>query len=102
GYTARIEVEWRRSTVPTDFATIFDLEAGEPCYTNEKRFFADDQVAIYDRDVILTRNLRGEIPNDAPPNLFAFSQSHMTAPIEHAVVAIVPLVKRRGVSTKLE
>jgi GntR family transcriptional regulator len=102
GYKARIEVDWRRGTVPADFATIFELERGEDCYTNEKRFFADDQLAIYDRDIVLMRNLRGDIPQDAPPNLFAFSQTGMNAPIDHAVVEIVPLVKRRGVTTKLE
>jgi GntR family transcriptional regulator len=101
GYQARIEVDWKHGPMPDEHAAVFKLDAAEECYTNEKRFYADDQVAIYDRDVVLSRHLRGEIPSDAPPNLFEFSQTHMTAPIDHAVVEIVPLVKRRGVSTKL-
>jgi GntR family transcriptional regulator len=101
GYKARIEVDWSHGPMPAEHAEVFGLDPSEDCYTNEKRFYADDQVAIYDRDLVLSRNLRGDIPTDAPPNLFEFSQTHMIAPIDHAVVEIVPLAKRRGVTTKL-
>jgi GntR family transcriptional regulator len=102
GYKARMEVSWTRTTVPPEFAAIFGLEVGEDCYLSERLFFADDKLAVYDRDVVLWSHIEGEIPEDAPDVLFDFSQVHMTAPIDHAVVEIVPGVKRRGVKTKLE
>ena len=102
GYQARMEVSWWRGTVPAEFATIFGIAEGEDCYLSERLFFADDKLAIYDRDVVLWKHIRGEIPADAPDVLFDFSQAHMTAPIDHAVVEIVPRVKRRGAMTKLD
>nr|WP_237440146.1 GntR family transcriptional regulator [Amycolatopsis rubida] len=102
GYKTRAEVSWHRGPVPADLAKAFDLEPGEVCYISEKLFYANDELAIYDRGVVPERHLEGELPEDAPSSLSDFSQQHMTAAIDHSVTAIVPLTKRRGTSTKLE
>jgi GntR family transcriptional regulator len=102
GYKAHMEVAWRRDPVPREFAAIFGIEEGESCYLTERLFYADGKLAIYDRDVVLWKHIRDEIPDDAPAVLFEFSQLHMSAPIDHAVVEIVPRVKRRGGTTKLD
>jgi GntR family transcriptional regulator len=101
GYKSRIDVSWRRGPIPDELAAVFRIEPGEDCYLTEKRFYADDELAIYDRDIVPWRNLRADVTEDSPAVLFAFSQANMKAPIDHAVVEVVPLVMRKGMSTKL-
>lgn len=102
GYKSRIDVSWHRGPIPAELAAVFHREPGEDCYLTEKRFFADDGLAIYGRDIVPWQHVRSEVTENAPAVLFSFSQEYMTSSIDHAVVEIVPLVMRRGMNTKLK
>jgi GntR family transcriptional regulator len=103
GYTPKIDVSWKRGPAPAELAAVFHIDPEEECCLTEKVFYADGEIAIYLRDIVPWKHLRRDVPpdGDVPASLFDFSRAYLEKPIDHAVVEIVPVIKRRGASTKL-
>lgn len=95
-----IDAEWGRAG--SRFSEIFPLEQDVECLLIEKAYRADDTLALaiadaVPRDEIQTPSAR----DDVEPSLFTFSSRYCRAPIHHAVVKLVPMVKRKH-GTRLE
>jgi GntR family transcriptional regulator len=102
GHKVKADVSWARTPVPADMAVVFDLGPEGDYFVTSKRYYADGQLAISLRDIIPWSNLVGEIDDPPPPSLFEFSRRFCKDPIAHAVVRIVPMVKRKDEATQLE
>jgi GntR family transcriptional regulator len=102
GHEVRIEVEWERGEAPADLAEIFPLQADEECCVTRKRYFADGRLAIHIRDLVPWARLKDEgLRDPLPPSMFDFSKRYFRQPIDHAIVQIVPMVKRGKEATAL-
>jgi GntR family transcriptional regulator len=101
GHDVRIDFAWSRGTPPADLAAIFGVDPEEECFLTEKRFFADEALAIYLRDVVPWGNVAHDLVGELQPTLFEFSARHLREPIDHATVELVPVVKRDAKTTKL-
>jgi GntR family transcriptional regulator len=102
GHKVKADVSWERGGVPEDLAALFEIEADGDYFVTLKRYYADGQLAICLRDIIPWTNIASEIEDEPPPSLFEFSRRYCREPIDHAVVAIVPMVKRAKDWTQLE
>jgi GntR family transcriptional regulator len=103
GYRVRVETTWKRSKTPKDVVEIFDLPADEDVLMTEKRYYADDALAIFIRDAVPWSNLKdpASLGESIPPSMFELSEQHFHRAVDHAVVEIVAVVKRKG-NTQLE
>jgi GntR family transcriptional regulator len=103
GYKVRVESTWETGTTPKHFIEAFALHPGEEMLLTDKRYFADDRLAIYIRDAIPLSELEDPdtLEKDIPPSVFEFSRAHCRRPVHHAVVEIVPAVKGKG-TTRLQ
>jgi len=101
GHKVKVDVSWSRSPVPDELAELFAIEHGAESLLTEKLFFADGQLAIYVRDLVPWIEIETVPGRRLPPSLFEFSSTFCREPIEHAVVEIVPAVKRAASTTKL-
>lgn len=102
GHEVRVEISWERREVTP---TVFPLPWNETkkCCVIEKKYFADDRLAIYLRDYIPWENLkRTDLEDPLEASVFEFSKRYMTAPIEHAVVQLVPVINEDDEVTRLE
>jgi GntR family transcriptional regulator len=102
GYEVDVTVTTRWGEAGDDLAEVFGIEPATECLLIQKAYCADDTLAL----VILDAVPRPEIVapdaiDHVDASLFTFSQSHCRTPIHHAVVKLVPMVKRDGV-TRLE
>lgn len=102
GYAVDVAVTTRWGEASDELAEVFAIEPGTDCLLIEKSYRADDTLAL----VILDAVLRSEIVapdaiEHVDASLFTFSQGHCRMPIHHAVVKLVPMVQRAGV-TRLE
>jgi GntR family transcriptional regulator len=101
GHEVKVDFSWSKGRPPADLAAIFELDPAEDCCLTEKLYFADGALAIYLRDVVPWPNLAHDLDGQLPPSLFEFSARHLRQPIDHATVALVPMVKRGVKTTKL-
>lgn len=92
----RVDVTWQRlDEPPGDFADVFGI-SGQSCFM-DKAYRADGALALHIRDVVPWSNLRtDELRDPLPASLFEFSKRYCDGPIDHAVVEIVPMIKRDG------
>ena len=102
GYEVDVAVTTRWGEASDELAEVFAIEPGTECFLIQKAYRADDTLAL----VILDAVPRSEIVapdaiSHVDASLFTFSQRHCRTPIHHAVVKLVPMVKRAGV-TRLE
>jgi GntR family transcriptional regulator len=102
GHKVKADVSWERTKVPADMAKLFELDPEADYFVTLKRYYADGQLAICLRDIIPWDNLVSDIEEEPPASLFEFSRRYCREPIDHAVVAIVPMVKRKDDGTQLE
>jgi GntR family transcriptional regulator len=102
GHKVQVKASWKRGPAPAEMAEIFELEAGEECCLTEKLYFADGKLAIYIRDLISWSEISSELDKKIPASMFEFSTRYCSEQIDHAVVQIVPMVKRDAETTKLE
>lgn len=101
GHKVKVDVSWSRSPVPEELADLFAIERGSECLLTEKLFFADGELAIYVRDLVLWSEIKTMPARKLPASLFDFSSKYCHEPIDHAVVEIMPAVKRDDATTKL-
>jgi DNA-binding GntR family transcriptional regulator len=72
------------------------------CLLIHKAYRADDTLALVILDAVPRREVVApDAIDDVDASLFTFSRRHCRAPIHHAVVKLVPMAKRAGV-TRLE
>jgi GntR family transcriptional regulator len=97
GYDVRVESTWERGTTPKDFADAFAVPRGEEVLLTDKRYYADDGLAIYIRDAMPWPELKDPDKLDAqiPPSMFEFSRRYCRRAVDHAVVEILPVVRRK-------
>jgi GntR family transcriptional regulator len=103
GYKVRVDTTWERTAPPQDIVELFDIPADEDVLLTDKRYYADDALAIFIRDAVPWSELKEseELEDVIPPSMFDFSRRYCRRPIDHAVVEIVAVVKRDE-NTKLE
>lgn len=103
GYDVRVESAWEQTKPPADVVQLFGVPEDEDVLLTEKRYFADDALAIYIRDAVLWSELKdpSSLSKTIPPSMFDFSEQYFQNPVDHAVVEIVAVVKRDG-NTQLE
>jgi GntR family transcriptional regulator len=102
GHVVDVDVSHRWGRVGDEVGEAFSIDAGTDCLLIQKTYRADDSLAL----VILDAVPREQIcdPNalgNVDPSLFTFSRRCWRAPIHHAVVKLVPMVKRKD-DTRLE
>jgi GntR family transcriptional regulator len=102
GHDVRVDITWQRRDVTPE---VFPLpwEGTRDCCVLEKKYFADDELAIYLRDYIEWENFKTtdfEEPLEA--SVFEFSKRYCKRPIDHAVVELLPSVNDAEQVTRLE
>lgn len=102
GHKVKVDMSWERAAAPADLAEVFQLPADAEYLIMEKLYFADDDAAIYIRDIVSWAELERDPESQPPASLFEFSKQYLRHPIDHAVVELAPMVKRDGGTTKLE
>jgi GntR family transcriptional regulator len=102
GHKVRVDISHERREVTRD-ALPLPWEGTREACTIEKKYFADDELAIYLRDYIPVENLR-DVPLKEPieASVFEFSKRYCKKPIEHAVVELRPSVNSGETVTMLE
>jgi len=102
GHEVRVDISWEKVMPPPEVQEAVPWDDAVECFATEKQYFADESLAIYLRDFIPWDNLtEGSIEGPLEPSVFEFSRRHCKQPITHAVVEIVPLIKKRKTGTKL-
>jgi GntR family transcriptional regulator len=103
GHDVEVERSWRWGMAGQELAEAFPaLAADAECCLIEKKYQADGTLALVISDAVLREHIVEErLKGEIEPSLFAFSEARCRAPIHHAVVEIVPMVKHEGVA-KLE
>lgn len=102
GHTVRVDSTWERQPPPKDMAAIFGVDSDQDCFLTEKLYHADEEPAIYVRDLVPWSNLERAPGRRIPPSLFEFSKTHCRRPIDHAVVDLVPMIVTGSGTTRLE
>jgi GntR family transcriptional regulator len=102
GHDVRVEISWERRDVnPKLFP--FPWDDTKDCCVIEKKYFADDVLALYLRDYIPWENFKKtdfEEPLEA--SVFEFSKRYCRQAIDHAVVELVPMANHKRNPTWLE
>ena len=102
GHDVAVELTSRWGPAGEELAAIFPLAADQECLVIEKSYTADGSLALVITDAIPRDGiLNGDVSGAIDPSLFTFSQRRFRQPIHHAVVQLVPRVKRDG-DTRLE
>jgi GntR family transcriptional regulator len=102
GYDVRVETSWTRRRPPADIVAEFDFDPDQDVLLTEKRYDANGDLAIYIRDALPWSELAvDELEDEIPPSMFEFTREYCRRQVNHAVVEILPMVKREGV-TQLE
>jgi GntR family transcriptional regulator len=102
GHDVEVAVSAAWGVAGDRFAYTFDLEPAQECLLIDKAYRADDTLALAIVDAVPREQISGDgAVNDAEPSLFSFSRRYCSAPIHHAVVKLVPMVKN-GDDTRLE
>jgi GntR family transcriptional regulator len=102
GYEVDVAVTARVGPVSKDLAEVFTREPGTECLLIEKAYRADDTLALVILDAVPRSELVApDAIGHVDASLFTFSRRHCRAPIHHAVVKLVPMVKRKR-ATPLE
>lgn len=102
GHEVRVEISWQRREV-TRKALPIPWEGARECCVIEKKYFADEELAIYLRDYIPWENLKGdELQEPIEASVFEFSKHYCKWPIDHAVVELRPSVLDGDDPTSLE
>jgi GntR family transcriptional regulator len=102
GHKVKVDQSWQRTQPPKDMVAALELDISDDCFLTEKLYYADNQPAIYVRDLMPWDNIERDLPKEPAASLFEFSKRYCRTPIDHAVARIVPLVKRDRKTTKLE
>lgn len=101
GHEVEVDITWHWGVVGKELASVFAADADQECVLIEKQYRADGTVALVVTDVLPRDSLlTAELPDVIEPSLFSFSEAYCTAAIHHAVVEMVPMVKRAR-TTKL-
>jgi GntR family transcriptional regulator len=99
GHETVVAIDSKRGRPPADLLAIFPLEPEADVLTISKTYLADGVMAIALRDVVPWEQIAVDPgSDDIDAALFEFSQRHCRQPIDHAVVQLVPMVMRRGVT----
>ena len=102
GHDVRVDISYERREV-TRNALPLPWEGTRDMCVIEKKYFADDEVAIYLRDYIPWENLKDpELKDPIEASVFEFSKRYCKQPIEHAVVELRPSVNAGESVTMLE
>ena len=102
GYSVKVDIDWARGTPRPDFVEAFGMDEDQDSMLTEKSYFADGKLAIYVRDATPWENLKDEnFEGDVPASIFEFSSQHWNTPVDHVVAEIIPVVKRKGDTTKI-
>jgi GntR family transcriptional regulator len=101
GHQVRIDQSWERTKPPADIAEALGVELPDDCVITEKLYYADNELAIYVRDIVPWDSIEREIPDKPAASVFEFTKRYCRTPIDHALADIVPLVKRGERTTKL-
>jgi GntR family transcriptional regulator len=103
GYRVRVETTWERTKPPADMVEVFGLPKGDEALITEKRYYADDALAIFIRDAVPLSHLKDPdaLGESIPASMFDFSREYFRRPVDHAVVEILAVVKRKA-NTQLE
>jgi GntR family transcriptional regulator len=102
GHSVKVDISWEHGVPEKAVRSALPWSGTTECLIIEKRYFADDSLAIYLKDFIPLENLKTdafEAPLEA--SVFDFSQRYCRQRIAHAVVQIVPKVKRKDLNTEL-
>lgn len=102
GYDVRVELAWERREAPEEIVEVFGAEPEGAVLLTDKRYFADDALAIYIRDALpWTELATEELEESFTASMFEFSRRSCRRPIDHAVVEIFAVVKRDDTTTEL-
>lgn len=102
GFDVKVDMSWDWAKPDEGLLNAFPLAAYEDYLTVEKAYRADGTLALLIIDIVPRSSLPAEeLPPEIDASLFAFSERTWPAPIHHAVVKLVPEVKK-GDNTKLE
>jgi GntR family transcriptional regulator len=102
GYDVEVTVAWERAKPSAEAAALFGLDPDEDCCITSKEYLADGHLAIHIRDIVPWSQLSTEsLREPLPASMFEFSKLYFRQPIDHAIVRIVPMVKRGKGSTEL-
>ncbi|MBS1677673.1 MAG: GntR family transcriptional regulator [Actinobacteria bacterium] len=102
GFDVEVDMSWDWAKPDEGLLNAFPLDADEEYLTVEKTYRADGTLALSIIDVVPRSSLpSADLPAEIDASLFAFSERSWRAPIHHAVVKLVPDVKK-GDNTKLE
>jgi GntR family transcriptional regulator len=101
GHKVTIDQSWKRTKPPADMAAALGVPPDAECFLTEKLYYADGALAIYVRDLVPWEHIQRDPPKNPAASLFEFSKRYCKRQIDHAVVEIVPMVKRDKKSTRL-
>jgi GntR family transcriptional regulator len=102
GHEVAVTIEWERRAVGDGLAEIFDLPPATEACVMDKEYFADGALAVYIQDVVPWDRIEDSAFEDPlPVSVFDFCDRYGDRPIDHAVVEMVPMVKRDGDTTHL-
>ncbi len=102
GHDVRVDITWERRDVQRNVLPL-PWDGVRECCVIEKKYFADDELAIYLRDYIPWDNLKNsKFKEPIQASVFEFSKQYCKQPIEHAVVQLVPRVNIGADVTRLE
>ena len=103
GHDVEIEVTAEWGHAGDTFALPFDLDPGVDCLLIEKAYRADHALALAIVDAVPREQVTGHAATeDTEPSLFTWSRDHCRAPIHHAVVKLVPMVKNANSRLELD
>ncbi len=102
GFEVEVDMTWDWAKPAQDLLEAFPLEPDEEYLVVEKAYRADGTLALSIIDIVPKSTLPSpDLPGDIDASLFAYSERAWAAPIHHAVVKLVPEVKK-GDNTRLE
>jgi GntR family transcriptional regulator len=102
GYAVDVDVSPRWGAAGDELAEVFSIDADTECLLIQKTYRADDTLALAILDAIPREQIRdADALGTVDPSLFTFSRRCCRSPIHHAVVKLVPMVKRKD-DTRLE
>jgi GntR family transcriptional regulator len=102
GYAVDVDVSHRWGSAGDELAKACSIATDSDCLLIQKTYRADDTLALAILDAIPREQIKDpEDFGNVDPSLFTFSGRCCRSPIHHAVVKLVPMVKRKD-DTRLE
>ena len=102
GHDVEVDIAAEWGPAGERFSNVFPVAPSLECLLIDKAYRADDTLALAIVDAVPRAEVRDpSAREDVEPSLFAFSNRYCRAPIHHAVVKFVPMVKKKG-ETRLE